>query len=298
MPIYDAYAPFYDGSGQIRFAILMNQYLRELLERHPVAGRRALDLACGTGTLALMLSDEGWEVVGLDLSEPMLAQARAKAINVETPGRVTFVRGDMRDILATNDQRPTTNERTDTARRRDGETATHENDHSVAPSPRRPVAPSERSSFDLVTCVYDTLNYLLTEEDLAACFSGVAGALAPGGLFVADMNTRHFLEHDWGACEVLEQPGFVQISQSAFEPATACSTMVVTGLAGDDEQGYRRFDETHVERAYAPETIAGLLEAAGLHVEGVYDCFTFQPVAERTQRIAWIARKPVLSYEC
>ena len=53
MSIYDAYAPLYDGSGQIRFALLMAQYLHELLEKHPVAGRRMLDAACGTGCLWL-----------------------------------------------------------------------------------------------------------------------------------------------------------------------------------------------------------------------------------------------------
>src|SRR5215208_5518047 len=87
MAIYQHYAPFYDGSGQIRFAALMGQYLREVLTRHPVADRRALDLACGTGTLALILADDGWEVVGLDSSAPMLAIARARAADVPS-GRV------------------------------------------------------------------------------------------------------------------------------------------------------------------------------------------------------------------
>jgi SAM-dependent methyltransferase len=251
MSIYHDYAPFYDGSGQIRFALLMGQYLRELLEAHPVAGRRALDLACGTGTLAGLLADDGWDVVGLDRSAAMLAIARARA---DAPGRLAFVQGDMRELNAKCEM--------------------------------------QNSAFDLVTCTYDSLNYLLTEQDLARCFAGVARALRPGGLFVADMNTRYFLEHDWAACEVLEQPGFVQIAQSSFDADTACSTMVLSGFAGDDERGYRRFDETHVERAYAPEAVARLLEEAGLSVEAAYDCFTFQPAYERSQRIAWVARKP------
>src|SRR5687768_8937568 len=54
MPIYDRYAPLYDQSGQVRFALLTHMYLGELLARHPAPGRRALDLACGTGTLAAM----------------------------------------------------------------------------------------------------------------------------------------------------------------------------------------------------------------------------------------------------
>src|SRR5262245_28250201 len=100
MPIYHDYAPFYDGSGQIRFAVLMGQYLREVLSHHPVVGRRALDLACGTGTLAAILADDSWQVVGLDRSAPMLARARARAANDGYD--IAFVEGDMRQL---NDER-------------------------------------------------------------------------------------------------------------------------------------------------------------------------------------------------
>lgn len=249
MSIYSDYAPFYDGSGQIRFAVLMSRYLDEVLIRHPVAGRRALDLACGTGTLALALAGAGWQVVGVDQSEEMLDCARAKVAGTDLRDRLVFMRGDVRD--------------------------------------------QRHRMFDLVTCTYDSLNYLLTEADLAACFAGVAGALLPGGLFFADMNTRHFLEHDWGTCEVLERPGFIQVARSHFDSETACSTMVLTGFSGDDAHGYHRFDESHIERAYDTEVVMHQLAAAGLVVEAVYDCFTFQPPYDRSQRIAWVARKPV-----
>jgi SAM-dependent methyltransferase len=273
--IYHAYAPFYDGSGQLRFAVLMGQYLRELLERHPVAGRRALDVACGTGTLALLLADQGWDVIGVDSSPAMLEQARAKAENMATPGPVAFVQGDMRGLRIENEKLNI------------GQVAeTTSSQFSIL-----------NSQFHLVTCVYDSLNYLLDERDLAACFEGMARALAPGGLLVADMNTRYFLEHDWGTCEVIEQAGFVQVSQSYFDPAAECSTMVLSCFAGDDRQGYTRFDETHIERSYAPELVERLIRSAGLELEALYDCFTFQPVAERTQRFAWVARKPVTSDE-
>src|SRR5262245_59400546 len=102
MPIYHNYAPFYDGSGQIRFAVLMGQYLREVLSRHPVAGRRALDLACGTGTLALILADDGWQVLGLDRSAPMLAIARERA--ADAGSEIAFVEGDMRELKIENEE--------------------------------------------------------------------------------------------------------------------------------------------------------------------------------------------------
>jgi SAM-dependent methyltransferase len=42
----------------------------------PGAGRRALDLGCGTGFVATALAARGWAVVGVDFSAPMLAAAR------------------------------------------------------------------------------------------------------------------------------------------------------------------------------------------------------------------------------
>src|SRR5258708_30473361 len=42
-------------------------------------GSRALDVATGTGDLAIELSRRGADVVGSDFSEGMLAKARAKA---------------------------------------------------------------------------------------------------------------------------------------------------------------------------------------------------------------------------
>lgn len=252
--IYGDYAAVYDMSGQIRFSLLMMHYLKDLLQRHAVSARRVLDLACGTGTLALLLADEGWEVVGLDASAAMLARAQAKHATSGQSSGLSFVQGDMRSLLPL-------------------------------------LSPAQ---FDLVLCTYDSLNYLLTEADMAACMHSVAAVLAPGGLFIADMNTRHFLEHDWAACEIYEQPGYVQINQSSFDPQQATSTLKLTGFVGNNDQGYTRFDEIHIERAYPPKVVAALFKKAALRVEAIYDCFTFAPPCATTQRLAWVVRKPAI----
>jgi len=60
----------------------------------PVADREILEIACGTGRFAVMLAEAGAEVVGLDVSGPMLHQGREKATQADLEGTLAFVRGD------------------------------------------------------------------------------------------------------------------------------------------------------------------------------------------------------------
>jgi SAM-dependent methyltransferase len=56
---------------------------RDLLLAHlPKAPARVADLGCGTGTLSVLLAQEGYDVHGVDLSPAMIQRARAKAEHV------------------------------------------------------------------------------------------------------------------------------------------------------------------------------------------------------------------------
>ncbi len=54
-------------------------YLEEILARLNYKPQSVLDIACGTGTVDEILSDRGYSVTGVDLSEDMIAVARQKA---------------------------------------------------------------------------------------------------------------------------------------------------------------------------------------------------------------------------
>ncbi len=56
---------------------------------------RALDLGCGTGTNAIYLARQGFEVTGIDVSRRAIALARRKARAAQLADRVRFERGDV-----------------------------------------------------------------------------------------------------------------------------------------------------------------------------------------------------------
>ena len=60
----------------------------------PVDDRSILEVACGTGRFSVMLANRGADVVGLDISGPMLQQGRQKAASVGVEGTLEFMRGD------------------------------------------------------------------------------------------------------------------------------------------------------------------------------------------------------------
>jgi len=67
----------------------LHHYWRRALLRHVVPGARLLDIATGTGDVAILAAQAGHSVVGLDFSEPMLAKARQK----DGEGRVRWMSG-------------------------------------------------------------------------------------------------------------------------------------------------------------------------------------------------------------
>jgi len=69
------------------------EFYRRLAEER---GGPVLDVGCGTGRVAVALAEDRHEVVGVDLSAPMLrlAEARRASLPDEIASRLTYIRGD------------------------------------------------------------------------------------------------------------------------------------------------------------------------------------------------------------
>ena len=60
-------------------------FYNEIIRREGVKPRTAVDLACGTGSVALLLARQGLRVTAVDMSEEMLTAAAQKAAAEENP---------------------------------------------------------------------------------------------------------------------------------------------------------------------------------------------------------------------
>ncbi len=69
--------------------------VRRFLEDHGLAGKRLLDLGCGSGEVSLMAAGMGARVKGLDVVEGMVATAREQAKAAGLEGRVEFQVADV-----------------------------------------------------------------------------------------------------------------------------------------------------------------------------------------------------------
>lgn len=96
---YDALAVIYDRwqatYGKDYSTLILPRLLRTIRAFH-IPRRSMLDLACGTGTLALAMASRGWKVWGVDASEGMIRAARRNA--GRNPHAVAFSCQDMRSF--------------------------------------------------------------------------------------------------------------------------------------------------------------------------------------------------------
>ncbi len=85
MAAYKMLAACYDRlTNDVDYEAVVAFY-RLILRQEGVSPRTAVDLACGTGSIAAILARDGLRVTGVDMSEEMLTQAVAKTQNLENP---------------------------------------------------------------------------------------------------------------------------------------------------------------------------------------------------------------------
>ena len=143
-----------------------------------------------------------------------------------------------------------------------------------------------------VVSVCDSVNYILNEEDLLQVFRLVNNYLDPGGVFIFDMNTPWKYARKMGDRTFAEnREGCSFIWENTFYEEEQINEYGLTLFVEEEDGSYRRFNETHYQKAYEEETVLGLLAQAGLAPEAVLDAYTDRAPGPRCGRLVYIAKE-------
>ena len=143
--------------------------------------------------------------------------------------------------------------------------------------------------FPLITCLCDSLNYLLLYGDLQQVFVHIYRHLLPGGIAVADFNTEYKYREILGDntfCSVFENSAYIWANY--LEPAARLCRMEIDFFARERGDLFRHFRETHWQRWYEPAEIEEAAQKAGFSRVYGFSAFTHQPCQPEDERIFFV----------
>ncbi len=150
----------------------------------------------------------------------------------------------------------------------------------------------EIGKFDLVWALDDSINYLLSEDELLKALGGMGANLASRGLLLFDVNTLVAYRSFFAETAVVERAGrrLVWRGQTASdaEPGSICEAVF-------EEDGGPTKTHEHRQRHFADAEIRSVVKRAGLTLVDVYGLYTDgilrQPLDERAHtKAVYIAR--------
>jgi SAM-dependent methyltransferase len=131
----------------------------------------------------------------------------------------------------------------------------------------------ELGEFDLVTCLDDSVNYLVEDGDLDAAFGALGRNLAPDGVLVFDVNTLSTYRTTFAGDATLDGPGVFLAWRGGCrgcEEPGCTAELIVEAFAETDSGLYERVSTRHTQRHHPRPAIERALAGAGLAAVGVF----------------------------
>jgi SAM-dependent methyltransferase len=150
--------------------------------------------------------------------------------------------------------------------------------------------------FDLVWCLDDAVNYLLSADELERALAGMRRNLAPGGLLMFDVNLLGAYRGFFAETHVVESEGRQLLWQGRASADTPPGSICEASFEVLDADGRRVIDaELHRQRHFPQAELLEVMERAGLECLDVFghsiDAVLKQPVDELAHvKAVFIAR--------
>lgn len=146
------------------------------------------------------------------------------------------------------------------------------------------------STVGTVFSVCDSLNYILEEDELQMVFSLVNNYLFPGGIFIFDFNTDYKYREVIGETTIAENREDCSfIWENFYDPEEEINEYDLTVFVREENDRFRRFTETHLQRGYTPEQMCSLVRKAGLTILEITDADTGGEAGPESERVLVVA---------
>ena len=247
MEAYTDFAMVYDTFMDETPYELWKNRLVTMLGEDGIEDGLVLDLGCGTGTLTELLSEAGYDMIGIDFSQEMLAIAQEK--RAQSGHQILYLEQDMREFELYGTVRA-------------------------------------------IVCICDSINYLLEKEDIITTFKLVNNYLDPKGLFIFDFNTVHKYRDVIGDTVIAENRDACSfIWENYYDEEECINEYDLTIFVKEEEELFRRFNETHYQRGYTLAEMKEMIQASGLLFVRAIDADTMEEPTDESERIYIMARE-------
>ncbi len=152
--------------------------------------------------------------------------------------------------------------------------------------------------FDAVTCLFDSLGYLIDNVAIARALAAVRRHLAPGGLFVFELwHAPAFLRHH-EAVRVKRFPvdggTILRVSETSLDLGRQVGTVAYSVYELREDGTYAAFVEKQSNRYFQRAEIELFLTAAGYEPVAFHAGFSYdERLGDETWHIVGVARNPL-----
>lgn len=143
-----------------------------------------------------------------------------------------------------------------------------------------------------VVSVCDSVNYITEKAELEEVFRLVNNYLDPQGIFIFDFNTEYKYREILGnqvIAEDREECSFIW--ENYYDHTSMINEYELTLFVQEEDDLYRKYQESHFQKAYTLRDIRSMIEASGLKFVTAYDAYTQMAPMHNSERITVIARE-------